>query len=485
MGLLNQLFDPPRRGVSDTRKVDATANWRWSLLLALILSSWAPAQEDVRSGQPTVRSGKPSVRSGKPSVRSGKPSVRSDVALDRAEWRNERLHVPLTVKVEQVEVLAASGDTWTAAPEAVQEQAGSATVSILADRPYVVRTATVDQLQLTGQKSYLPVKLLYCERDESGRTTGWGWVPFLQVRPDPAQWKSSAYTTELVAGLDTFPDQPPRPLPGPIDIAFFPKGANVQLGSDSLVIEEAGPRGYRSIPVRCTRHDSEPTVVARFGPLGSPTCSFRVHPSLGELRLGVDHPTILGFGFETATLSVSRRAEDGNLWSPPSALEVSLTGEGGLFPASITIPAGQDTAKGELRSRGVGTVRLKITSPQESKPLEVRFAWPLLLLAISLLFGAAGGLLRGVSRIEKEGTAPEDEDTQRSGKRIATSLLVGAAAGFAVVAALASGLATLRFAPTAIVTEAGAAVVALVAGYVGFRGLEWLAKSIGLGPGNA
>ncbi|MBW3599547.1 MAG: hypothetical protein KY475_20030 [Planctomycetes bacterium] len=391
----------------------------------------------------------------------------------RTELAGGIASVPLDVRDEEVDrydLLLQRPNGWEAG--SMRRNLDNGELKLQLGEAVILRPNAVDVAEATVAKSYFAGEILQAARGETDEVTLNRWKLFLQTGNDTLTWSAAdhAYAATLHAGIDaTTENGTPVPLPHPVLVRFFTEGAGVRVEPDQVTIEESGTRGYKQSQLLCQGHVVRPAVTAK-APLGEKRWDFKVGRRLAQLELIAAKKRVLGLGLEATDLVVRQFAEDGELLTG-AARTVSLHGDGGHFPSTVTIPEGAAEAQVQLRSAGIGEATLSAASGAiRSPPVTVHFKWPLALIALCALGGIVGGLIRAFLR----------HRAGEGGWYIGQSF-VGLVVGIVVVGAVATGLTSFGFAALPVITEIGALVVAVVAGYAGNSVLAALARAFGFG----
>jgi hypothetical protein len=175
---------------------------------------------------------------------------------------------------------------------------------------------------------------------------------------------------------------------------------------------------------------------------------------------------ILGYGLGTVALTVWRVAEDAREVVDDKPMVVNLhVDQGKLNPSSLTIPSGQSRASTELRSSGIGKIKISADSGSWVGELEgVRFVFPI----AYTLAGVIGGCLGGAGRIYRH--------YRRTQKRRFRYLLEGCVVGIVTVGAAAAGMVLFTLPTSVIGTELGAFMLSALGGYTGAPLFQRLSK---------
>lgn len=110
--------------------------------------------------------------------------------------------------------------------------------------------------QLTaGTKSFPGVLVLNTSNEDVH-----SYQLFLEARPIPLRWDSTSnkYAAQLTVGLDMTNSDPPRNLPYPVTVQFFP--SNAMIEPESVQILRTGPSGYEEVNISCSLDQKNPSV---------------------------------------------------------------------------------------------------------------------------------------------------------------------------------------------------------------------------------
>lgn len=286
----------------------------------------------------------------------------------------------------------------------------------------------------------------------------------IAARRLPALWESEsqAYVADLLIWFDGVNTTDSIELSDPVTVQFLARDA--ELEPTMLEIKKTGVDGIeKHVRFATHQHDKSPEVEAITNDARTKLV-IDVGADLARISLGVQKPSIPGWGLGKTTLVVTRYAQDGRPFAVSEPMTVTLAASDGIFPATVEIPADQSQVTVPLRSSGLGTVEVVAKAPgaiQDSARLDFVFPW--VLFVITTLFGAAGGLLRA-------GTARKDALPPRWLK----SALEGVLAAIVAVPLVIVGARVITIPPEIVGTAVGALVVAAVAGYGGAAVLDYL-----------
>lgn len=332
--------------------------------------------------------------------------------------------------------------------------------------------------ELTDQKHYLNATFLYVVEDSANgylAGNGLGHVArparlSVRSREIPLPWikEEAAYGSELIVELNTDdPDQVGTVVPQ-LRILFSTEHATIPAPYGEVSLKRIGDSA--SVPLRCADHRARPTVIANIAGYHGWEERYQAHiqPNLDRLEIDVSKKRLLGLGLETAVITVKRFAEDGQLLAADEGASISLAGhgDGGQFPAELTIAPASYKATEQLRSGALGSIQLQARHGDvRSNTVEVRFVWPWLLLTVAVL-GSAGGTAGRLHR-HREESLPLDA-------------AMGIFTGVLLVIAAAIGMITLNVPAEIAITGAGGFVIAAVGGYIGRPVFDTIVRMLGL-----
>ena len=290
------------------------------------------------------------------------------------------------------------------------------------------------------------------------------WDLVIAAKRLPALWESESqtYVTELLIWFQGVNTTDNIELTDPVTVEFLARDAGVKPAR--IQIRKTGVDGIeRGVRFEASRHDRVPEVEAVTSGARSKLV-IDIGADLAKISLGVQKPSIPGWGLGETTLVVTRYAQDGLPFESARSLKVTLEASEGIFPATVEIPAEESQVAVPLRSTGLGTIEVVAKAPgtiQDSARVDFLFPWGLCL--VTVLFGAAGGLLRAATP-RKDAPPP----------RWWRSALEGAFAAIVAVPLVIVGAPVINVPPEIVGTGVGALVVAAVAGYGGAAVLDYL-----------
>jgi hypothetical protein len=235
-------------------------------------------------------------------------------------------------------------------------------------------------------------------------------------------------------------------------------------------VKSAGTHGVQSVRVAAPSGIPLPEVTAS-SDLGDGTCTLEVEHGFARLGAECSPTSILGFGLGTTTVTVTAQNSDGTPFPAASPIPIHVQVKFGVPPSGVQIPAGESAVEFEVRSSGTGEDSVTVSSgARRSDPaiVEYRALWGFLAIA------TIGGLLGGVVR---------STVAKRRGARTSAvkPILLGAITGDLVLACVLLGFYAVDVPAPVVGTEAGAAVVAALGGYVGAPMWERLTGIVGKG----
>lgn len=409
--------------------------------------------------------------------------LKENVALSSATLQQGKIEIPLrdVADLERYEVVTRQGASTfradTSRLKLLQQKLIMRPNEVAILRP---KAETKETYVLSSEKVHVPARMFQSSpAGPGGELNLSSWSSFVMARQVPLKWngRARAYQTKLVVGVDKDVPSAPTTLPHTVTFEFFTQGAGANVNPVRASVTEAGPGNYATPEptLRCTMH-ADSAMIQTKSDFGTHTYIIPFEPELAGLRLQTNKKKILGFGFETAEVTVERLAEDGREWAAGEDLPVILESDEAVCPSSLTIPAGETAASGRVRSKGLHRGVIKaVAGAISSEKLTITYEGPWLLLGIGVVFGGLGGWLR--SRKVQSSQDPKD---RKPGKVVAR-LIVGAVVGVIFIAAVAVAIVRpTGVNATTILSEAAAAVVALAAGFFGLQVLELIGKALGM-----
>ena len=209
------------------------------------------------------------------------------------------------------------------------------------------------------------------------------------------------HVAQFLFGLD-----PESGAPGPLD---RPLSVRFVVTCDDVLpaqtrVKSIGPGGYGTVSVECSaaiKNERPEHELGIFVDRGNLRYPFQIPRRAGPPSLAADSNQLLGFGFSSATLTVSSVEEDGSPLARPSDTTFQLLAQGGRIDVSdVTVPGGQHQAKVAIHPHGLGAIEVVAAfGEQRSAPLtaEARLA----------AAAALGDFRRRPGRRLREHAAPE------------------------------------------------------------------------------
>lgn len=295
--------------------------------------------------------------------------------------------------------------------------------------------------------------------------------PFLSAEVSPLRWDPSvgSYSTTLVVGLDPLgADASGASAPLSPAIRFQLIGENVdQVVPQQIEISEAGTNGYQRLRV-LTRSFGREVQIKAHSRFGDSSFKASVEPGPAFIQLGEPaERRIDGFGLGRTTLSVYRRAANGEPWGASLPLQVYLSIDPRGSVDHVSFAANADTAKTSLVSQGVGEAVVFEANKLSAHGIVVTFAFPWLKFLLGLLGAACAGGLRVVT------TPPEK-------RRGWLALFIGCIASgitIDILAALGAPIAP-DWLFSVIRSELAWFAIGLVAGYPGVAAIAWAGEKL-------
>lgn len=383
--------------------------------------------------------------------------------------RNEVL-VPMdlgTLKPETLEVLIDTGSTRRVATSNLKVSAGVANLLVGRNEQVIVRPKTgVETRAFSAELVEFPGLLIKGHTaDSGGDLQALTYTLFLKPREAPLPWNSQldAYATKLVVGFDLENKNASINLNPPVTVEFFP--SNVKVSPARVTISRTGTSGFKEVDLSSILRAD--TLVTARSDLGELSCPVEVVARIGALLIS-SSPRIPGFGLGTSELTCTLLAEDGKPFSDKEPLLVHLTATRGMFSpnADLEIPAGTSSASIQLRSSGLGPVRITASAQGIENFVEIDYFFPMGLILAAIL----GGCLGGCGRVFKQ--------KLRSSRKQRKLIIEGCVVGVLTVAVAMSGVAISGLSMPAQGTELGVFVLAGLSGFYGIPVLDWLAKTV-------
>lgn len=234
---------------------------------------------------------------------------------------------------------------------------------------------------------------------EKGTTVARQFQPFLRAVTSPLRWdaKRQRYVTTLDVGLDPLPgDADAGSVHLPVAIRFQLTGENVDdIEPREVEVTEAGVGNYKNFTV-LARQFERPVRISAHSNFGDEVYEAAVDPGPPFIELGGSVPSVDGFGLGNVTISVDRRAANGEPLPSASSVQVGLTtSRGTLEPSQIVLAAQSASGTTALISSGWGkAIVSQTTADTRSSTVAVTFAFPLLKFALGLLGAVCAGALR-------------------------------------------------------------------------------------------
>jgi hypothetical protein len=328
-------------------------------------------------------------------------------------------------------------------------------------RGYILKPPPARRVTLTSDG--LPFPARYVTFAPTGATNLGGL--FLRPAVVPLTWNETlrAYATELFVGYE-FTDGREIKLPVPRTVTFFAEGANARIQADTVTVTNSGGPGFQRVVLSTNQIEGETHFIARVSAADELKTSVRVLRELGGLKLSLASAELPAFGVGSDMLTVSLVARDGFSFATPAPVEVQLTSRGLRQPASVTIEAGQSSARAEVRTTGYGSGEIVAQSGTFQAALPVKLIIPVAATVAALLGGGIGGVARYL-RNRRRGSA-------LLGRRVVEGMLVG----LILVGAVWAGLVAVDVSTGVLGTPFGAFVLGALSGYLGCVVLDRVAK---------
>jgi hypothetical protein len=240
-----------------------------------------------------------------------------------------------------------------------------------------------------------------------------------------------------------------------------------------VTLDQVGPAGEHVIQVSCAasalKDPETQTIKVRLAEAELPY-KFTIPHQLGAPVLTSAATRVSGFGVGSVLLTVRNAEEDQTPANVSRDTQVLLVAEGvSIDPSVVTIPAGKSEASIEVRSRGIGKVKLRAAGERRSEPVDIDFTFPLTFLIATLLGGAAGGYLSSIRAKSK---------TPRRRIKLAQSITEGAIVGVLIVVALLVFPSVGAIPDWARSSAIGWLLTSALAGFVGSDLIERLAGRV-------
>jgi hypothetical protein len=387
------------------------------------------------------------------------PAVAQPAAV-RTDPASRLLIEGLRDTLNNVRITDRNGRDITSAVEARVEESG---ISVLArHEPLIVKPRRIETIEPDpANRVVLPGGMVIGPTGGAapgGNKAVWYRLTLL-ASPLPAPWEpaSGEYVTKLSFGL-----RRPAELP-----AQLPTGEPVvvRIGFDGLAAEEpppltltaAGLEHEQSVTLRFQVLTAAPRILVR-STLSDVDLTLRALPRL-EVR--PQQRAVLGFGLEAVPVTVASVFAHGDPrpMERDTLLAIEVDGRARAEPAQPQLAAGANAATFSLRSAGMGSIHVRATADGLSGAASVDQQFPF----GPLLAATLGGGLGGYSRRFMKG-ARRRLTFRRTGEGIVVGLI-------AFVAGVL-GVGQLQLPPTLVATEAGAFLIAALAGLVGVVILE-------------
>jgi hypothetical protein len=363
-------------------------------------------------------------------------------------------------------------------PVALETADDVATLRLQRGQCIVVKPKTPEAVALSG-KTYMPGFAAWSPAQGEPRAVT--FRVFLQGDPLPMRWDPTrgAYTTSLVVGVDATEND--RPVPSPAFPAALAGGVRVELlcrdakaAQTPVTIATPGVNGYARVDVTAGSWDLSPTVSARCN-FGDGDCAIAIAPELSGIVVSPAKTRVRGYGLETLDVTITRMTDGGGTpWPAEEPLDVEVRADAGQIPSSARIDPGQSRVVVELRSTGTGPVGLTASAGRLSHRSSVEFVWPLAFLILVTVSGVVGGIARvAVVKSRRRGGTKRTKP-----KNTTTTVLLAGFTGLLVVVAALLGMNLMQVPPYVVGTEAGAALVAAMGGYVGPALIDRMAKML-------
>ena len=347
-------------------------------------------------------------------------------------------------------------------PQLEAQKEGSAVSIVARAEPLLVRPRQIERVELeSGKRVTLPGGMVLPIANAAGGVSDRaGWYRLTtEASPLPAPWSAEhgAYLTTLLFGLRRPPELPERLAPE--------HAVKIRLSYDGLAADEeptitldaAGVENEKSVTLRFRVLTESPRILVR----STFADADLVLRALPRLEVRPQQRDLLGFGLESIPISVSSVFAHGQPrpFEHETPLSIEVGGRARAEAVTAVLPTGATTTTFALRSAGLGRVNLAVTAGGFTGLASVEQRFPFGPLAAAVVGGALGGYARRFMKRARRNLAM---------RRAVEGVVVGLIAFVAGVL----GVGYLRLPPAMIATEAGAFLVAALAGFVGVTLLE-------------
>ena len=282
------------------------------------------------------------------------------------------------------------------------------------------------------------------------------------------------HIAQFLFGLD--PESgPPGPLEHELSVRFTVTCDDV-APADTRV-KGIGPSGYSTVSVECSaavKNERPEHELGIFVERDSLRYPFKIPRRAGPPTLTTQSNVLIGFGFSSATLTLSSFEEDGSPFPRSADTTFQLLAQGGRIDASeVTIPTGQQQGRVTIHPHGFGKLDVVAAlGDVRSQPLSLTLGWPIMPLFAIFFGGTLGGFAMTLRDFK---TALSRKKRARAvGRRVLEGTIVGFLAS--MVSLFVPSITTLpSWAPR---TELGLFVIAMCGGILGAPLLRRLAESV-------
>lgn len=290
--------------------------------------------------------------------------------------------------------------------------------------------------------------------------------------PMPYDAPNGAYGTDVTIGVES--NDGSAELPGGA-VAVSLTGEGLQVSPLEVRIAKSGVDDCPKVHV--VRSSRQQCILTAHSSFGVGRKELPVVERLARVAVNATPQSFVGFGLGSTDVTVEIGADAHTPWTVDRDVPVTIVVDRGVFPP-VSIPKGESRASFELRSSSAGAMTLVArVEGVESEPLTLTYTKPWALLLLVAACGAVGGACgRAWQKSARKKKAAATGVPVKQFRDIAFHVASGAIVGVFVLVATLLGLGIANVALPAPATEAGGALIAFLAGYVGPVLIENLAK---------